>query len=183
MKRGEFREKLLGKTLDPFSAESRKHVALVVAMRILPWILALSGLAVIAPASGQVVVGGGVGYGYWMVPVPVVPLYAYPYPYGGYSFPDPLRFEDGLPSCYRVGRCSLRDIEFFRDRPHRLERLAPAVPGANPPADYGASPWGFGYVPPTPEENIQPEYRGASQPRAEFEESGQPIAPAAGGRR
>jgi len=149
--------------------------------RILPWIRALSGLAVATPAFGQVAVGGGVGYGYWMAPV--VPLYSYPYPYGGYFFPDPLRFEDDLPSCYRYGRCSLRDIERFRDRPYRLERLAPAPPVANPPVDYGASPWGFGYAPPTPEENIQPEYRGASQPRAEFEESGQPIAPAAGGRR
>jgi len=156
-------------------------------MRILPWILALSGLAVIAPTFGQVVVGGAVGYGYWMaplpvVPLPVVPLYSYAFPYGGYFFPDPLRFEDGLPSCYRYGRCSLRDIEFFRDRPHRLERLAPAPPSANPAVDYGAPLWGFGYVPPTPEENIQPEYRGASQPRAEFERSGQPLAPAAGGR-
>src|SRR5262245_40148850 len=149
-------------------------------MRTRTWLLAVLAFATTTCVDAQIVVGGAVGYGYWMVPAPVVPLYSYPY--GGYYFPDPLRFEDGLPSCYRYGRCSLRDIEFFRDRPQRLERLAPAPPSANPAVDYGAPLWGFGYVPPTPEENIQPEYRGASQPRAEFERSGQPLAPAAGGR-
>jgi len=145
-------------------------------------LVAVLAFAATTCANAQVMAGGAAGHGYWMVPVPVVPLYPYPYSYGGYFFPDPLTLEDGLPSCYRFGRCSLRDIELFRDRPHRLERLAPAPPGVNPPPDYAASPWGGGYAPPTPEENIQPEYRDASRPRAEFEGAGQPVAPAAGGR-
>lgn len=131
-------------------------------------ILAALALAAVLRAEAQVVTGG-VGYGVHPVaPIVLVPLY--PYPYGVYA--DPLRFTESLPACYRFGRCSLRDIELFRDRLHRLERLAPAAPGGAPHA--GAELPSRAAVAPTPEENIRPEYRGASVPRAEFSESGQP---------
>jgi hypothetical protein len=130
----------------------------------------LVALALVAPhrAEAQIAIGG-VGYGvYPVTPAVLVPFY--PYPYGVY--PDPLRFTESLPSCYRFGRCTLRDLELFRDRPHRLDRLAPAAPDGAPHA--GAQPPGRTAVAPTPEENIRPEYRGASVPRAEFGESGKP---------
>jgi len=151
------------------------------AMRIGAGVLAALALASAPHAEAQVAAGVGPGYGvYPVAPVVLAPLY--PYPYGGYLVPDPLRFTDDLPSCYRFGRCSLRDLELFRDRPHRLERLAPTAPGLKPPAADAAPPFTGGQwerpnradVAPTPEENIRPEYRGASLPRAEFSESGRP---------
>jgi hypothetical protein len=132
--------------------------------------LAALALAATLRAEAQIVAGGaGLGYGiYPSAPLVFVPLY--PYPYGVY--PDPLRFTDELPSCYRFGRCTLRDLELFRDRPHRLDRLAPAAPDGAPHA--GPERPSRAAVAPTPEENIRPEYRGASVPRAEFSESGKP---------
>jgi len=128
----------------------------------------LAALALVA-AEAQVVTGG-VGLGYGVYPVAPVPLH--PYPYGGYLYPDPLRFSENLPSCYRFGRCTLRELELFRDRPNRLDRLAPGAPSGAPHA--GSAPPSRAVVAPTPEENIRPEYRGASVPRAEFSESGKP---------
>ena len=140
------------------------------ARRIGAGMFAALALVAAPSAEAQVVTGGaGVGYGvYPVAPAVLVPLY--PYPYGAY--PDPLRFTDDLPSCYRFGRCTLRDLELYRDRPNRLDRLAPAVPAGAPHA--GSAPPSRAPVAPTPEENIRPEYRGASVPRAEFSESGQP---------
>jgi len=144
------------------------------AMRIGAGVLAALTL-VSAPHAEAQVVTGGVGLGYRVYPVaPVVLVPLYPYSYGGYLVPDPLRFTDDLPSCYRFGRCTLRDLELFRDRPHRLERLAPAAPGGA--AHAGSERPNRSEVAPTPEENIRPEYRGASLPRAEFSESGRPRA-------
>ena len=132
----------------------------------------LAALSLVAALGAEAqVMAGGVGLGYGVYPAaPVVFVPLYPSPYGGY--PDPLRFTDELPSCYRFGRCTLRDIELFRDRPHRLERLAPAAPEGALHA--GPDRPGRAAVAPTPEENIRPEYRGASVPRAEFSESGMP---------
>jgi hypothetical protein len=131
-------------------------------------------------ADAQVAVGGGLGVGVYPLPPPgMAPLYPYaygevlyPYSYGAAPYPDPARFIDGLPSCYRFGRCSLRDLERFRDRLHRLERLAPAAPGGAPRAEWERMPRAD--VAPTPEENIRPEYRGTSLPREEFSASGKP---------
>lgn len=130
----------------------------------------LTALAVVAaPCAAAQIVTGRAGLGYGLYPGAVLaPLYAYPYG----VYPDPLRFTEGLPACYRFGRCTLRDLELFRDRPHRLDRLAPAAPGGSP--HVGAEPPGRAAVAPTPEANIRPEYRGASVPRAEFSESGRP---------
>ena len=138
------------------------------------WLLALAACGAIRTAEAQVVIFGGVGFAYGPYPVaPVVLVPLVPYPWA-WPYPDPLRFSDGLPSCYRFGRCSLRDIEFYRDRPHRLERLAPAAPDGTAPrfqqdGNHRAS------VAPTPEENIRPEYRGVSLPREEFSGSGRPL--------
>ncbi len=137
------------------------------ALRIGACIVAAIALAGAPRAEAQVATGGvWLGYGVHAVaPFVLVPLYPH------YLAPDPLRFADDLPSCYRYGRCSLRDLERFRDRPHRLERLAPAPPALPPPPAAAAS---RAAVEPTPEANIRPEYRGASVPREEFSESGKP---------
>src|SRR5512144_2632097 len=77
-------------------------------------------------------------------------------------------------SCYRVGRCSADDLYRFRDRPHRLTRLAPQAPLESvvlPPSIHYL--WSF--VPVTPEENILPRYRTASQIRDEYRDVGRPI--------
>ena len=77
-------------------------------------------------------------------------------------------------SCYRVGRCSAYELYYFRDRPNRLTRLAPEAPPENialpPSVQYM---WTF--VPITPEENILPKYRTASQVRDEYRAVGRPI--------
>ncbi len=77
-------------------------------------------------------------------------------------------------SCYRIGRCSEYDLYRFRDRPNRLTRLAPEAPAegdALPPSIHYL--WFF--VPVTPEENILPKYRTASQVRDEYRAVGMPI--------
>ncbi len=140
------------------------------ATRIGAAMLAVLALAAAPHAAAQVVTGRA-GYGYGVYPgAPGMPVPLYALPYGVYA--DPLRLSDDLPSCYRFGRCTLRELELFRDRPHRLDRLAPAAPGGAPNA--GAERPHRAAVAPTPEENIRPEYRGASVPRAEFSESGKP---------
>ena len=140
--------------------------------RLRSWILAGLALGLTMSAAAQTPVAGsaGVAYGAHVRPPGVMPP-PYPYPHSGASYPDPLRLTDELPSCYRFGRCTLRDIERFRDRPHRLERLAPTAPASVEtlrPSGGDASRSG---VAPTPEENIRPEYRGASLPREEFRET------------
>jgi hypothetical protein len=93
-----------------------------------------------------------------------------PYPYEMYPLPGAA---PAVPyaSCYRVGRCSAFDLYRFRDRPNRLTRLAPEAPPGRPSSiDYL---WFL--VPVTPEENILPKYRTASQIRDEYRAVGRPI--------
>ena len=77
-------------------------------------------------------------------------------------------------SCYRIGRCSAHDLYRFRDRPNRLTRLAPEAP-----PESVIRPLSIEYVwvlvPVTPEENILPKYRTASQVRDEYRAVGKPI--------
>ena len=77
-------------------------------------------------------------------------------------------------SCYRIGRCSAYDLYRFRNRPNRLTRLAPEAPsetGASPPSIH----YQWVFVPITPEENILPTYRTASQVRDEYRAVGRRI--------
>ena len=76
-------------------------------------------------------------------------------------------------SCYRVGRCSAYDLYRFRDRPNRLTRLAPQAPPESVALPSIQYLWFF--VPVTPEENILPKYRTASQVRDEYRAVGRPI--------
>ena len=78
------------------------------------------------------------------------------------------------PSCYRIGRCSANDLYRFRDRPNRLTRLAPEAPPES--VAWSASVrYMWVLVPVTPEENIRPKYRTASQVRDEYRAVGRPI--------
>jgi len=91
-------------------------------------------------------------------------------------YPDETRTlsEDAPASCYRIGRCSAYDLYLFRDRPNRLTRLAPEAPpegGARLPSIH----YLWVLAPVTPEENILPTYRTASQVRDEYRAVGTPI--------
>ena len=95
-------------------------------------------------------------------------------------YPDEMYTPPGVapavpyPSCYRIGRCSAYDLYRFRDRPNRLTRLAPEAPPESvirpPSIEYL---WLL--VPVTPEENILPKYRTASQVRDEYRAVGRRI--------
>ena len=94
-------------------------------------------------------------------------------------YPDEMYTLSGAParpyaSCYRVGRCSANDLYRFRDRPNRLTRLAPEAP-----PESVAWPPSVRYMwflaPVTPEENILPKHRTASQIRDEYRAVGRPI--------
>jgi len=96
-----------------------------------------------------------------------------PYPDEMYAPPGAAA---GVPyaSCYRIGRCSAYDLYRFRDRPNRLTRLAPEAP-----PEIVIRPLSIEYVwalvPVTPEENILPKYRTASQVRDEYRAVGRPV--------
>ena len=99
---------------------------------------------------------------------PAVEPMMMPVPYGDET--DPMfRVAPDVPyaSCYRVGRCSANDLYRFRNRPNRLRRLAPEPPPESV-AWPGAVRYTWYFVPVTPEENILPEYRTASQVRDEY---------------
>jgi len=122
------------------------------------------------PAHGQVVIGGGVYGGYA------------PYPYGPYApyvivdpwaTIPPARVPDVTPACYRYGRCSTAEAAAYRRRAEQLDRLAPAAPAA-PAAVTRSGPGPL--PPPTAEQEIRPEFRGASVVREEYRDSGRPIA-------
>jgi len=148
--------------------------------------LAVAGLAAALPAfaPAQVVMGLGAGaaYGPLLAPVPAYglyapvvgvpyPIYGYGYGYGGAGFLYPPPRTDALPSCYRAGRCTLEDLYALGGRPNRLDRLAPTAPD---PPYAGRAFERPANVPPTAENEIQPQYRGASVPRDEFKDSGTP---------
>ena len=95
-------------------------------------------------------------------------------------YPDEMYTQSGVApavpyaSCYRVGRCSAYDLYRFRDRPNRLTRLAPEAPPENVAWPASVRYMWF-LVPVTPEENILPKYRTASQVRNEYRAVGRPI--------
>ena len=92
-------------------------------------------------------------------------------------YPDELRelLRDEPASCYRIGRCSAYDLYRFRDRPNRLTRLAPEAPPPEGRARLPTIHYVWVLVPVTPEENILPRYRAASQVRDEYRAVGTPI--------
>ena len=94
-------------------------------------------------------------------------------------YPDEMYTLSGVapavPSCYRIGRCSAFDIYRFRDRPNRLTRLAPEAPSESF-ARPASVPYMWFLAPVTPDENILPKYRTASQVRDEYRAVGRPIA-------
>jgi len=104
-------------------------------------------------------------------PMGLTMMQVVPYPYGMYALPD---VGPAVPSCYRIGRCSADDLYRFRDRPNRLTRLAPEAPPESV-AEAASIPYRWIFVPATPEENILPQYRAASQVRDEYRTVGRPI--------
>ena len=106
-------------------------------------------------------------------PIGPTMLRVVPYPDEMYALPG---VAPAVPyaSCYRVGRCSAYDLYRFRDRPNRLTRLAPQAPQESVAAPASIQYQWF-VVPVTPEENILPKYRTASQVRDEYRAVGTPI--------
>jgi hypothetical protein len=100
-------------------------------------------------------------------------MWVFPYPDEMYALPG---VASAVPyaSCYRVGRCSAHELYRFRDRPNRLTRLAPEAPPESVAAPASIQYQWF-LVPVTPEENILPKYRMASQVRDEYRAVGRPI--------
>lgn len=94
-----------------------------------------------------------------------------PFPEQMDGLPGP---EVPYPSCYRVGRCSAYDVYRFRDRPNWVTRLAPEAP-VDSAAWQASVPYMWVFVPVTPEENIVPKYRMASQVREEHRAVSRPI--------
>jgi hypothetical protein len=154
----------------------RKLAAMIRALAAFPLASLAAAWPGLAAAQVAIGVGGGIVYGP-VVPGPVYGLYApvvvVPVPLYGYGagflYPPPRT--DGLPSCYRAGRCTLADLFALGGRPDRLDRLAPTAPDAPLAGHAFERP---ANVPPTAEDEIRPEYRGASVPREEFRESGTP---------
>jgi len=90
-------------------------------------------------------------------------------PYG--TVEEGTLYFDSADACLRFGRCSALDVYRFQDRPNRLLRLAPLAP----PDPWQASAARSGPLYPgevTPEENIVPAYRDASQVRPEYQDVG-----------
>jgi hypothetical protein len=104
-------------------------------------------------------------------PIGLTMMQVAPYPHGMYALPD---VGPAVPSCYRIGRCSADDLHRFRDRPNRLTRLAPEAPPESV-AEAASIHYRWFFVPATPEENILPQYRAASQVRDEYRAVGRPI--------
>jgi hypothetical protein len=86
---------------------------------------------------------------------------------------DLYTFEAAYVSCYRIRRCSAQDLYNFRNRPNWLTRLAPMAPLDSGTADGVLYVWVFVAV--TPEENIVPRFRTASQIRDEHRAVSRPI--------
>jgi hypothetical protein len=87
---------------------------------------------------------------------------------------DPSPGITSVPACYRVRRCSDYDLYYFRDRPNRLTRLAPEAP-ADSAELLPLNEYFWRFVPVTPEENILPKYRTASQVRDEYRAVGRAL--------
>lgn len=77
-------------------------------------------------------------------------------------------------SCYRARRCSLQDLYYFADRPNRLTRLAPEAQEESVGLQ-SSMPYTWVFIPVTPEKNILPKYRSASQVRDEYRSIGTPL--------
>ena len=106
-------------------------------------------------------------------PIGPTMMWVVPYRAEIYAVPD---VAPAVPyaSCYRIGRCSAYALYRFRDRPNRLTRLAPEAPPESV-AGQASIPYLWFLVPVTPEENIVPQYRAASQVRDEYRAVGRPI--------
>lgn len=74
-------------------------------------------------------------------------------------------------SCYRYGRCSADDLRRLRDRLQRLDRVSPQPPDSEPLRSIEQR----AHVPPTPIDQIRPEYRNSSQLREEWRERAAPA--------
>jgi hypothetical protein len=150
----------------------RRLVALVAAGLVCA---AMPALAQVVVVGGGVWLGGGAWYGAPLLwsPAPV------PWPHAGawhpYAAPSAnYRSPDHAPSCLRIGRCTVAELQYYYRRPETLERRAPTAP--EPAFDATLYvPIGRPGIAPTSDEAVQPEYQGASLPRDAFSESGKPL--------
>jgi hypothetical protein len=120
----------------------------------------LFAIATLHAAGSGLVIDGGVGVFYG---VPLTPGMYYPW----FSCVPPYRCGDPV------------QMRLELERYHRMQELRGRATQPEPRiyGPVGDGPWGLQrYIPPaTPEANIQPAYRGTSQLRPEYEQSGQPV--------
>ncbi|MCU0929795.1 MAG: hypothetical protein MUE62_11725 [Burkholderiaceae bacterium] len=130
----------------------------------------LAGVVVLAAPHvvvAQVVWWAGAAWGPWGPWAPAGPVIVDSPHWGWSSGWGRGAYQYDLPSCYRIGRCSLDDIVRHFGRPDDLARLAPAAP-ASPPV--------FAHetrrVEPTDPKQVQPAYAGSGDVRPQFAASG-----------
>jgi hypothetical protein len=110
-------------------------------------------------------------------PVYGVPVYGAPWLWpnagvGAWHYAD--RAPGIAPSCLRVGRCTVAELEIYYRTPYVLERRAPTAPEETVQGLRSAYVFGPG-VAPTADEAVRPEYREASLPWEKYSESGKPL--------
>ena len=132
--------------------------------------LSLLGALLVAvplvPAEGQVMYGrAGFVIAPWIYYPPRIP-YA---PFA--TIEESVLYFESAEACLRVGRCTTLDVYLFQGQVNRLQRLAPIPPPQEASWFPHARPRP---VPPTPEQDIVPEYRSASQVRSEYVDVGRP---------
>lgn len=151
-------------------------------MRRLPNMMRLAPR--IALAAVLAAPGIAIGQGYWVPGHGWSPYGPFPFPYGpfmppyAYTIPPYAwsgasgrgAYQRDLPSCYRMGRCTLQDIARSLDRLERLDRLAPSAPEAR-----SAVPYEPRNVPPTDAAIVQPPYAHSGEVLPQHERSGQPL--------
>lgn len=128
-------------------------------------------VAIVAAAAPPLAAGQATwspGHDAWWPYAPIGAVRADPFWPGAWI--GPVRrgpYQQDLPSCYRIGRCSLNDVVRHLDRLDRLERLAPSTPQRSP-----APVEDVRAVAPTDPKHVQPAYARTGQVRPQFERSG-----------
>lgn len=149
----------------------------VMLSRLFFWCASALTAALVAVVIATPVRGGGpaisIGMGAWVGPGVWVPGAPYTWWWGDPYWAGPIYWPYYDPMLLRVELERMERLRWLREAAG--ERSPPQAPGNL--WDGGAGPWGYvkRIPPPTPESEIQPAYRGASQIRPEYQRSGESM--------